>query len=110
MGDAREYFNKLREEGRLQDIRGMVRRYIIPSDLAMVDQSDVVLAYIQKGITICGTYGEVTYAYANGKAVFVVTKLLGPLLPNWLVGCSTFIFRTFDEFKRFLGASREELI
>jgi len=103
IGDARAYFNKLREQRRVHDIRGMVRRYIIPSDLAMVDQSDIILAFIQKGVTICGTYGEVTYGYAHGKAIFVVTKLLGPLLPNWLVGCSSLIFRTFEDFRKFMG-------
>ncbi len=103
MGDARNYFKKLREQERIEETRGMFRRYIIPSDLAMVDQSDVILAYIQKGIPVCGTYGEITYAYAHGKAVFVVTNLLSPLLPNWLVGCSTFIFHSFKDFRRFMG-------
>lgn len=104
--EPRDYLKKLRSEKRIQDTRGFVRRWLIPSDLAMVDRSDIILAWVPKGVTLCGTYGEVTYGYARGKAIFVVTPLLGPLLPNWLIGCSTFIFRNFKEFRRFMGESK----
>ena len=106
IGDVREYLNKLRDQGKIQESRGFARRWIIPQDLAMVDHSDIILAYIPKGVHICGTYGEITYGYAHGKAVFVVTNLLSPLLPNWLIGCSTLIFRNFKEFRRFMGEKK----
>jgi len=108
VGDPREYLKRLREKENLEEARGFTRRYIIPPDLAMIDECSVILAYLPRGVQICGTWGEITYGYAHGKAVFIVTNIPNSLLPNWVIGCSTFIFPTFREFERFFGAYKNE--
>ena len=102
-GDLRGHFNKLRETGNLAELRGMCRRHIIGQDLNAVNNSTMTLIYAPKGVHMCGTYGEATWAYGHGKPVFVVSNMNPEDLPNWLVGCSTIIFNSFREFKKFFG-------
>jgi len=108
IGDPRNYLQELRDQGKIGEVRGFVRRFIIPPDLAMVDECEIVLAYLPRGFRICGTWGEITYAFAHGKAVFIVSNIPTSLLPNWVIGCSTFIFPSFKEFKRFFGSNKNE--
>ncbi len=53
----------------------------------------------QKG---AGTKGELTMAKYFGKPVYMVTRMQPVNIPGWVLGCTTEIFRSFDEMKAFL--------
>lgn len=49
-----------------------------------------------------GTKGEITIAKFLDKPVYLVTSLPFSSIPGWVIGCSTKIFKNFDELKSFL--------
>jgi len=89
--------------GNIDAIRGMVATEIIPPDLKMVEDCTFVTLWVpREGVEICGSYGEITYAFKLGKPVYIVTKRrLRPVnLPNWAIGCSTWIFKKWGDYLR----------
>jgi nucleoside 2-deoxyribosyltransferase len=80
--------------------REYIRRRIVNPDIAMVDSSDAVIAYISKYST--GTSAECGLAYYWNKPVYVVTNLPREQWSTWFVGLSTLIFLSFEELKTFL--------
>jgi len=100
-GKIRVKFSKWKNSGNIDAIRQYVSRYIIMADLKLVKKCDFVTLYIPaKGSEICGSYGEGTHAFYLGRPVLIVTtRRLKPLsLPKWIVGCSTRIFTSWDEY------------
>jgi hypothetical protein len=109
------------KEGNIDKIRVLVRSYIIPPDIESVQFVDFIIAYLpasgseiecpecKKKIDchaeVCGTYGEVTHAFYKDIPVYIVTdRPLKPnTIPNWGVGCSTKIFKSFDDLLKFLN-------
>ncbi len=69
----------------------------------IAEKSDLVICYwdesAQRG---AGTKGELTIAKHFGKPVYMVTSVPHKDIPGWVLGCTTFIFETFDELKKFL--------
>lgn len=49
-----------------------------------------------------GTKGEVTLAKLVRKPVYVVTSIRPENIPGWVLGCTTKMFRSFAELKKFL--------
>lgn len=101
--------NKLQEwvnTGKVNKIRKTVRTKLIGVDLRMVVNCDFLTLYIpvDNGYEICGSYGEVTLAYYLHKPVYIVTdrKLLPLQIPCWATGCSTWIFRTWEEYLKYI--------
>lgn len=93
--------------GDVNFIRDFVSNKVIPPDLQMVKDADFLTVYIPKddGYEICGTYGEVTLAFYLNKFVYVVTdRSTNPVkLPNWLIGCSTAIFKSWSEYLKYIN-------
>lgn len=92
--------------GKLNKIRKLVRTKLIGVDLRMDADCDFLTLYIpiDNGYEICGSYGELTLAYYLKKPIFIVTdrKLLPSQIPCWAVGCSTWIFRTWEEYLKYV--------
>lgn len=137
LGKIRQKMQKWNEDGHLDAIRKNGARRIIPPDLKMVEDSDFITVWIPKRVQdfdldkisnvssdseaeryiesityeICGTYGEVTLAFYLHKPVFIVTnRSLKPLeLPQWLVGCSTLIFTTWNEYLNYISDNKKYL-
>lgn len=69
----------------------------------IAERSDLVICYwdesAQRG---AGTKGELTIARHFGKPVYMVTSMPYVEIPGWVLGCTTFIFSSFEELKRFL--------
>jgi len=89
--------------GNVDAIRRMVATEIIPPDLKMVEECDFITFWLpQEGKEICGCYGELTIAFYIGKPVYIVTRRrLKPVnLPNWAIGCSTWIFKRWKSYFR----------
>lgn len=49
-----------------------------------------------------GTKGEITIARYFNKPVYLVSSFPLSSIPGWVIGCSTQIFKSFDELKSFL--------
>jgi len=96
--------------GNIDAIRKMVATEIIPPDLVMVEICDFVTLWIpQEGKEICGSYGEMTFAFHLHIPVYIVTKRrLKPVnLPNWAIGCSTCIFKNWNDYFEFVKKEYE---
>lgn len=66
-------------------------------------RTDVVICYWdESAMRGAGTKGELTIAKHCGKPVYVVTALPHHEIPGWILGCTTQIFGSFDELKKFL--------
>ncbi len=50
-----------------------------------------------------GTQGEVTLAYHRGIPVYLVTAMAPDQVSGWILGCSSGIFRNFEELVEFLA-------
>ncbi len=88
---------------------GVVQYAAILAQLVEIDckeiaeRSDIVICYwdesAQRG---AGTKGELTIAKHFGKPVYMVTSVPHRDIPGWVLGCTTFIFDSFEELKKFL--------
>jgi nucleoside 2-deoxyribosyltransferase len=83
-----------------QIAREYLRRRIIDADLALLENSDGVIAFIP-GYSP-GTWAEIGIAYMWKKPVYIVTSLPRKQWAGWFVGLSTLIFRSWNELKRFM--------
>lgn len=94
------------DAGKIGHVRKILRKKIIGCDLRMVATCDFVTLYIpvDNGYEICGSYGELTLAHYLHKPVYIVTdrKLLPIEIPLWAVACSDYIFRTWDEYLKYV--------
>ena len=109
--NVRRRINNWKNSGNIDALRQLVSHKIIPRDLEMVEKSDFVTLWIPaEGKEICGSYGEITYAFHLGKPVFIVTsRRLKPLnIPKWAIGCSTKIFKTWKEYLRYIKVNWDD--
>lgn len=128
----REKIYKSNQLGDVETTRNLVNTHMIETDLKMVIESDFLTVWIPKRLPndfdfhylrcvsddsiemedfilkniyeICGSYGEVTLAKYLGKPIYVVTeRSIKPMeLPSWLVGCSTKIFISWEDYYRYI--------
>jgi hypothetical protein len=91
--------------GNIDAIRPLVGRDLIEPDLKMVENSDFITLWLPKeGQELCGSYGEITYAFKLRIPVYIVTeRRTKPLnIPYWAVGCSTMIFKEWDSYYKYI--------
>ena len=102
----RKKIHRANQSGNLETTRLLVRTHMITTDLKMVEKSDFITVWIPKlnGYEICGSYGEITLAYYLNKPIYVITErsLKPSELPSWLVGCSTEIFKSWEDYLKFI--------
>lgn len=69
----------------------------------IANHSDYVICFWDEGAAKgAGTKGEITIAKYFNKPVYLVSTIPVTNIPGWVIGCSTKIFRNFDELKTFL--------
>jgi hypothetical protein len=69
----------------------------------IAERSDLVICYWDEAaMRGAGTKGELTIARYFGKPVYMVTAVPYTDIPGWVLGCTTLIFASFDELKKFL--------
>jgi len=87
----------------LKRFRQILQR-IVRLDLKEISaRSDyVVCLWDQAARRGAGTKGEITLAYYLRKPVYIVTRQSPTRIPGWVIGCSTQIFRSMPELKRYL--------
>jgi hypothetical protein len=69
----------------------------------IASHSDMVICYWdESAMRGAGTKGELTMAKHCGKPVYLVTSLPHNEIPGWILGCTTQMFGSFDELKKYL--------
>jgi hypothetical protein len=81
-------------------------RKIIAYDLDRIEQkTDLILCYwdeyAQRG---AGTHGELTMAQRLGIPVYLVAAMPIVEVSGWILGCSTRVFASFEDWKSFMQA------
>jgi hypothetical protein len=86
--------------GDLNTVRQIVGDIIIPPDLKMVEESTFITLYLplKDDYETCGTYGEATLAKYLNIPIFIVTERENNTIPEWLTGCSTAIFKCWEDY------------
>lgn len=97
------------------DIRGLKGKDIVQfasimTQLVEIDsreiaeRSDLVVCHWdESAMKGAGTKGELTIARYFGKPVYMVTSMPLEEIPGWVLGCTTLVFGSFDELKKFLS-------
>ena len=69
----------------------------------IAERSELVICFWDdSAMRGAGTKGEPTIAKHFGKPVYMVTSMDYKQIPGWVLGCTTLIFSSFDELKKFL--------
>ena len=88
---------QLKEEGKLDECRSLVRKVLFRKDMFAIQLADAVVVYydesVQKG---AGTISECWEAFREGVPVYLVTDFPVVEIPTWLIGETTKIFSDFD--------------
>lgn len=79
-------------------------KQIVRFDLACVDRSDFILAYINPNVHSCGSYHELFLANSLKKPIFLVINGGKEKCPLWLFGVfpERYIYSSFEEVKEML--------
>jgi hypothetical protein len=84
--------------------RQIAREIVLLDSREIILRSDYIICYYdesaQRG---AGTKGELTVAALTGKPVYLITGMVVPDIPSWVIGCADKIFDGFDGLKNFLG-------
>jgi hypothetical protein len=65
--------------------------------------TDVVVCYWDEAaMRGAGTKGELTMAKYSGIPVYMVTTIPATEIPGWVLGCTTRLFSSFEELRKYL--------
>ncbi|MBI5019875.1 MAG: hypothetical protein HZB59_00370 [Ignavibacteriales bacterium] len=80
-------------------------RHLVDIDCKEIaNHSDYVICYWDEGAAKgAGTKGELTMARYFNKPVYLVTSYQLHDIPGWVLGCTSNIFKNFEELKQFLS-------
>ena len=97
-GSIQKELTRLKLEGKLDDVRKIVRRSIFRKDMFGIQQADAIIVYydeaVQKG---AGTLSEVWESFREGLPIYLVTDFDLEDIPSWLIAETTDIFPDFEE-------------
>lgn len=95
--------SRLKKERRFDEIRNIARRSMFRKDVFGIQVSDAIIVFydesVQRG---AGTISEAWEAFREGKPVYVVTEFPLEKIPTWLIGETTAIFSSFEEFLTYM--------
>lgn len=87
----------------LHRYQSIVRSLVEIDCREIAERSDYLVCYWDDGAAKgAGTKGELTMAKYFGKPIYLVTSFPLHDVPGWVLGCTSRIFTSFDELKRFL--------
>jgi hypothetical protein len=101
--EKREYRQKLKQEQKYDELSKEIKLLRI-IDLAMVDKSDFIIAYIDTDIHLTGTYEEIFWANRLKRPILICCKRGKVDIPDWLFGVlpHQFFFDTWTDLKQYL--------
>ena len=103
IGHEKDHAFKLRAEGRFKELKAFVHAFR-RQDLRAVHVSDIVVAYVDPDVHMCGSYNEILVAEQEDKPRLVVIKGGVKRCPLWLfdVFDTEHMFDTIDDLVRHL--------
>lgn len=91
------------KNGDINRFTSIVRGLVDLDSKEIANHSDYVICYWDRSAAKgAGTKGELTIAKFFNKPVYMVTRIKRENIAGWVLGCTTEIFRSFDELKKFL--------
>jgi hypothetical protein len=94
----------------IQKFQAVVRGIVSLDSREIAFRSDYVIClWDTSALRGAGTKGELTIAKFFNKPVYMVTRMKPERIPGWVLGCTSKIFRSFDELKNYLKANRFSL-
>ena len=116
IGNEKQNAMKLRDDGDFEALAEKMRM-IVRVDLRMVDLSDLLIAYIPKGVRVCGSIHEIVTACESKKPTLIVFEGGREHASNWYWGMlpttphtenrSGWIFDSWDALFEYLDAVNE---
>jgi hypothetical protein len=89
---------QLKLQGKLDEVRKIVRRSLFPKDMRGIQLSDaIVVLYDVSAQHGAGTISEGWESFREGRPIYIVTDFPLEKIPTWLIGESTAIFEDFDQ-------------
>lgn len=99
----------LKMEGKLDEVRQIVRNTLFRKDMWGIQVADLVLVLydesVQRG---AGTLAESWEAFREGRPVYLITEFGLDKVPTWLIGETTALFFNFEEFLKYVS-DRQQL-
>ncbi len=101
---GRDDINKMKAEGRYDEIRPTYGDEIRGNDLRMVDESGFIFCYLNMQEYPCGTHEEWSWANRGKKPIIVVNPHGKATTPNWMLLAlpHQLIFSNFEDAKAYL--------
>jgi len=100
-GDVKKKMHDLKQSGDVINVKETMENFIIPKDIELVKEADVIIAYIFTK-ELFGTTCEMWEAYREKKKIYAVCTLPVAEWPNWMIGITDKFFWSFSELKNFL--------
>ena len=96
--DVRKKLEELLQNENYQEVCRIFKN-IRTYDLAMVDKSDFIIAYINPTVPTIGSIEEIVTAVRMKKPIFIFVEGTKKACPLWIFGMipHTYIFNTMDE-------------
>jgi hypothetical protein len=103
-GSIQHHLTQLKIEGKLDEVRRLVREVLFRKDMFAIQMADATIVYydesVQKG---AGTLSEAWESFREGRPVYLVTDFDNKDLPTWLIGETTQIFSDFESLLEYVG-------
>ena len=95
---------RLKNEGKLEEVRRMVRRFLFRKDMYAIQESDaIIVLYDESTRRGAGTLSEAWEAFREGRPVYLVTEFEMEEVPTWLIGETTQIFSNMDDLLEYVS-------
>ncbi len=99
-----EYLTLLKKEGKLDEVRELVRKNLFRKDMYAIQEADATIVYydgsVQKG---AGTLSESWESFREGRPIYLVSSFEVKDIPTWLVGETTQIFDDFEDLLEYVS-------
>ena len=90
-----------------EEAEQMTKDRVVARDFQFIDQSDYVIVYYPTQLLSAGVMSEIVHAYAHNKEVYAIYPFdVSPFLEYYC----TRIFKTIEEFKKFLKEERKFML
>ena len=95
---------RLKNEGKLEEVRRIVRRFLFRKDMYAIQESDaIIVLYDESTRRGAGTLSEAWEAFREGRPVYLVTDFGMEDVPTWLIGETTQIFSDMEDLLEYIS-------
>jgi hypothetical protein len=95
---------KFKLEGNLAEVRKIVRENLFPKDMYGIQLADAMVVFYDTSVQHgAGTLAEAWECFREGKPLYLVTEFPLEKVPTWLIGESTQLFFSFEDFLAYVS-------